>query len=630
MMGSSGRCFKLVLQLGGSQNYPYFFGTTFTMVKRWLTQLEWLSLTTLLLSIAPLALFSQSSHQAEFNNTLLLFTLTAAALAGSFWLKNRNHQPAPLRGFDWLEQTLLQALVIILLWLFYVPFAPFYSGLGKINWLSSQLTLLVLALRAWFCWRERKISILNINIPAATTETGAWLVGYASQSGMAEQLARQSARQLENAGFTVEISPLNALQTTNLPSYQRALFVVSTYGEGEPPDNASQFYKLARQWQGSLDGLQFAVLALGDRSYQQFCAFGHWLNQWLTTRQAQALQQPIELDSSNHTESISVWQNLLSSITKQSPADNLATEWQSGKLFSRYCINPASPGLPCYVVKLQAPENAHWQAGDLLDIQPENSKCDVALWLTRHNLNGCQPVRYQQQTMPFCWALSRLQLPAKPPAPDEQLDGWLTSQQPLPLRTYSIASIPEEGHIALLVRQVQKEKGALGVGSGWLTALAPEMHPVRFRLRRHSSFHLPDDDRPVILIGNGTGIAGLRALLAERVQRRHQKNWLLFGERKQETDFFFARDLQQWQQQGFIHRLDLAFSRDQQEPRYVQHLLAEQQEELKHWLADGAAVYVCGSLDGMGSSVHEVLLQAIGEQQLEELQLQGRYRRDLY
>ncbi|MDX3773391.1 sulfite reductase flavoprotein subunit alpha [Chromatiaceae bacterium AAb-1] len=554
-----------------------------------------------------------------------------SGLAGSFWFKLNSRPVKPLHGFDWLEQTLALACCLMLLVLFYMPQAPFRSGLGQLSWLSCQLILLSLALRCWIYWRERTE---HTEMPASShlSSQQTWLVGYASQSGMAEQLARQSASQLQQAGFAVEVSPLNALSEASLLTHQRALFVVSTYGEGEPPDNASQFYKLAQQWPGTLDGLQFAVLALGDRSYQQFCAFGHWLYQWLAARQANPLQHPIELDSAaGNSNSITAWQHLLSKITNLQPAQQaLEPSWQYARLFSRYRINPASPGLPCYVVKLQIPENCHWQAGDVVDIQPQNGKSTVALWLTRHNLNGCQPVQYQQQTMPLCWALGQLQLPDTPPARDEILEDWLSRQQLLPVRTYSIASVPAEGQITLLVRQVQKDQGALGIGSGWLTAWAPEMQPVKLRLRSHSNFHLPDDDRPVILIGNGTGIAGLRALLAERITRGHTQNWLLFGERKQETDFFFAKDIQQWQQQGFLAELDLVFSRDQAERRYVQHALSARITEVKAWLERGAAVYVCGSLEGMGGSVHQVLQDAIGQQQLTELQQQGRYRRDLY
>lgn len=598
------------------------------MLQRWQTKLEWLNLAVLLL--LPLYhLYSADTLQPDSLALLYLFNL--AALIASFRLKPYSATVKKLPASAWLEQHLLLALILTLLWWFYLPLAPFAQPQAQWLWLSTQLSIMGLLLRLY--WAVKKH-------PAAPATDGQhWLVGYASQSGMAQQLAQSSAKQLQQAGFSVALAELNQLTQQQLNQYQKALFVVSTYGEGEAPDNASQFYQLAQQWQSSLSQLQFAVLALGDRSYQQFCAFGHWLQQWLHSREAKALQPLLELDSSERqSPALTQWQQLLSGFTatltaQQTSVIDTGTTWLQASLSSRYIANPASTGLPCYIVKLQPPAGTQWQAGDIVDIQPENSKCSVALWLTRHQINGCQAVHYQGRHIPLCWALAELQLDkVQPPANGETLPQWLATQPKLPLRSYSIASVPSEGPITLLVRQVQYNDGALGIGSGWLTAWAMEQQPVQIRLRSHSQFHLPanSSDTPVIFIANGTGIAGIRALLAQRVALGQRQNWLLFGERKQQSDFFFARDIQQWQQQGFISHCSLAFSQDQNEKRYVQHVLAEQQQQLLQWLAQGAAIYVCGSLHGMGEAVHSVLLQAIGEAGLAQLTQQGRYRRDLY
>jgi sulfite reductase (NADPH) flavoprotein alpha-component len=598
------------------------------MLQRWQTKLEWLNLAVLLL--LPLYhLYSADTLQPDSLALLYLFNL--AALIASFRLKPYSAAVKKLPASAWLEQHLLLALILTLLWWFYLPLAPFAQPQAQWLWLSTQLSIMGLLLRLYWVVKKH---------PAAPVTGGQhWLVGYASQSGMAQQLAQSSAKQLQQAGFSVALAELNQLTQQQLNQYQKALFVVSTYGEGEAPDNASQFYQLAQQWQSPLSQLQFAVLALGDRSYQQFCAFGHWLQQWLHSREAKALQPLLELDSSERqSAALTQWQQLLSGFTatltaQQTPVIDTGTTWLQASLSSRYIANPASTGLPCYIVKLQPPAGTQWQAGDIVDIQPENSKCSVALWLTRHQINGCQAVHYQGRHIPLCWALAELQLDkVQPPANGETLPQWLATQPKLPLRSYSVASIPGEGPITLLVRQVQYNDGALGIGSGWLTAWAMEQQPVQIRLRSHSQFHLPanSSDTPVIFIANGTGIAGIRALLAQRVALGQRQNWLLFGERKQQSDFFFARDIQQWQQQGFISHCSLAFSQDQTEKRYVQHVLAEQQQQLQQWLAQGAVIYVCGSLHGMGEAVHSVLSKAIGEAGLAQLTQQGRYRRDLY
>lgn len=598
------------------------------MLQRWQTKLEWLNLVLLLL--LPLY-YLYSTATMQHASLAFVYLLNLAAFVASFCLKPYCAPVKKLPTSAWLEQHLLLVLVLTLLYYFYLPQAPFIQPQAQWLWLSTQLSIVGLLLR--LCWAVKKQ-------PAAPATSGQnWLVGYASQSGMAQHLAQSSARQLQQAGFSVALAELNQLTQQQLNQYQKALFVVSTYGEGEAPDNASQFYQLAQHWQSSLDQLQFAVLALGDRSYQQFCAFGHWLQQWLHSREAKALQPLLELDSSERqSAALMQWQQLLTGFTapltaQQAPTIDTGASWLQASLSSRYIANPASTGLPCYIVKLQPPAGTHWQAGDIVDIQPENSKCNVALWLTRHLVNGCQAVHYHGRHIPLCWALAELQLDkVQPPASGEPLAQWLAAQPKLPLRSYSIASVPAEGPITLLVRQVQGNGGALGIGSGWLTAWAMEQQPVQIRLRSHNQFHLPADssNTPLIFIANGTGIAGIRALLAQRVALGQRQNWLLFGERKQQSDFFFARDIQQWQQQGFISHCSLAFSQDQAEKRYVQHVLAEQQQQLQQWLAQGAAIYVCGSLHGMGEAVHEVLQQMVGEAGLAQLKQQGRYRRDLY
>lgn len=593
------------------------------MLQRWQNKLEWLNLA--LLILLPLYRYTLPTA-APLSTLLLLYLPTATALAAALRLKAYCRALPPLPAAAWLEQHLFLAFLLTLLCWLYLPLAPFSTFDAQLLWLGLQFSIAGLALRLYLLYRPRSATAHN------TADRQNWLVGYASQSGMALQLAQRSAQQLRRAGFQVALADLDQLTQHQLQQHQKALFVVSTYGEGEPPDNASRFYQLAQQWQQSLGQLQYAVLALGDRSYQQFCGFGHWLDQWLHSREAKALQPVLELDSTERQpQALSQWQQLLSNLTLQAPVEPDESLWFNAGLSSRYIANPASSGLPCYVVKLQVPTSLQWQAGDLLEVQPENSKCSVALWLTKHLINGCQAVYYQDRHVPLCWALAELQLDrVQPPAAGQPLAGWLAAQPKLPLRSYSIASIPEEGQLMLLIRQVQQANGSLGISSGWLTAWAMEQQPVQLRLRRHSSFYLPAENKPVIFIANGTGIAGIRAILAQRVQRGHKQNWLLFGERRQHTDFFFAKDIRQWQQQGFITHCDLAFSQDQPEKYYVQHALAAQRDRLQQWLAQGAAIYVCGSLQGMGSAVHQVLTDVVGENELNRLRLQGRYRRDLY
>lgn len=149
-------------------------------------------------------------------------------------------------------------------------------------------------------------------------------------------------------------------------------------------------------------------------------------------------------------------------------------------------------------------------------------------------------------------------------------------------------------------------------------------------MRRNSSFHLPETAAPLVLIGNGTGLAGLRSLIRARVNAGEQRNWLLFGERNRAHDLLCGDELQGWLASGDLARLDLAFSRDQAEKVYVQDVLWQQADEFKRWMHDGACVYVCGSLQGMAAGVDTALNGILGEAVVQQLIEDGRYRRDVY
>jgi sulfite reductase (NADPH) flavoprotein alpha-component len=152
-------------------------------------------------------------------------------------------------------------------------------------------------------------------------------------------------------------------------------------------------------------------------------------------------------------------------------------------------------------------------------------------------------------------------------------------------------------------------------------------------VRTNRSFHGPEDQTPMILIGNGTGIAGLRAHLKARAAQDGGQGsgaWLMFGERTQAHDAFFAAELQAWLASGVLTRLDRCFSRDPGDGRYVQDLVAAAASDVRAWVDRGAALYVCGSLEGMSQGVHAALEAALGAEALLTLLEDGRYRRDVY
>lgn len=500
---------------------------------------------------------------------------------------------------------------------------------------AGLITLLWLAFAGTTWLRHRRAQ--RALKAAMRGEAGATIVAYASQTGQAERYAEQTAEALRAAGTSVRLLPLSHLDAETLAQTPRALFIASTTGEGDAPDNASGFVRHLMASSAPLPylaHLDYGVLALGDRSYSDYCGFGHALDRWLRHQHAQPLFDIIEVDNGD-TGALRHWQHQLGVLTGQASMQDWSTphyaRWQ---LAGRTLLNAGSPGAPAFHIVLKPLDGTlDWQAGDIAEIGPCNAPHAVTETLLALGADGDATVTADGQTLRLADLLARCQLPAADTCttlraiPAQALAEQLAL---LPHREYSIASLPADGQLELLVRRMAYPDGTPGVGSGWLTQHAAPGSEIALRIRANRNFHTPPDDRPLILIGNGTGLAGLRAHLKARAFAGHHRNWLLFGERTAAHDQFFAEELQAWQAQGVLQRVDLAFSRDTGGHRYVQDCVRAAAADLRAWVAAGAAIYVCGSLQGMASGVDHALHDALGTATVETLADTGRYRRDVY
>jgi sulfite reductase (NADPH) flavoprotein alpha-component len=470
---------------------------------------------------------------------------------------------------------------------------------------------------------------------ALSAGTGApILVVHASQTGFAEELAMATARLLGDAGARVTLKSLAEVTAADLTTAGRALFVVSTTGEGDAPDTARRFIRDVMAGEPSLHGLSYGVLALGDSSYAQFCAFGRTLDAWLARHGAAPLFDRVEVDDGDPA-ALRHWQSHVGVLAGVTDApDWTRPRYGRWRLADRRRLNPGSPGDAAFHVRLEALDAATWEAGDILEVGPRNDPAEVAALLVRLGLDGSALV-VAEEASTLAEALSWRRLPHDDAFKATSPQALVDALPPLPHREYSIASLPADGGVELLVRAMKRADGKPGLGSGWLTAHAAQGAEIAARVRTNRAFHGPRDDRPLILIGNGTGLAGLRAHLKARTAApssslaRH-RNWLVFGERTSAHDFFHRDEIAAWRASGVLARLDLAFSRDQDRKVYVQHRLMEAAEPLRAWVADGAAIYVCGSLEGMSGDVHAVLTSVLGAETMERLADEGRYRRDVY
>lgn len=540
-----------------------------------------------------------------------------------------------------------------------------YFGLtGRIIMTLAGLGLPLFGITGWMLYldRRRKKRLVRIERAALEHITGsnadpigsmddhraaplpALLIAFASQSGFAESIALRSAAALQAAGVAVSIQSFSTLDPERLRHFHRVLLVASSFGEGDPPDSARRFARqispLSQSSGQSLPHLQYGILALGDSAYPQFCGFGHTLDHWLQNQGAQAFCPMIEVDNGDSA-ALSRWQHSLSELagttiamsTDPESADQRSSgAYQSWRLTARRQSNPGSQGDPIFHLEfsLPNPTQAHWISGALVEVKPRHSSARIDFFLQQLALNAAAFITHNGKQVTLGEVLSSSILPHHNkemlPITAQQLADQL---RPLGTRRYSVASIPNDASVHLLVRQVSHEDG-FGLASGWLTEHVPLGSEVEMRLLANPVFELIAADAPSIFIGNGSGIAGLRSHLRARAHAGQHKNWLLFGERNQAHDFLYRDEIQQWLTDGVLSGADFAFSRDQPEKIYVQDRLRLAADKLRKWLQDGAVIYVCGSLDGMAAGIDRALTDILGEAALDDLIATGRYRRDVY
>ena len=451
-----------------------------------------------------------------------------------------------------------------------------------VRWLwaaaAVALWLGVVAAVAWTRARARRAARRRASALAPAESAEALLVAFASQTGHAEELAWMTASSLSGAGVPARVVPLGDLNPEALKSAGRVLIIAATTGEGDGPDPMSGFMRRHMTAPADLAGVSYALLALGDRTYADFCGFGRALDSWLQRSGAAPLFDRVEVDNGD-AGAIRHWQHQLGAVTGHAvQADWTPPVYDRWRLAARAHLNPGSPGGEAWLLAFEPIDHTpDWVAGDIAEIG----------------------------------------LPA--------IDGVSPGS-----REYSVASLPTDGRVEFIVRRMTRPNGSPGLASGWLTRDLAVGDAVDMRVRPNRGFHGPAPEVPLILIGNGTGLAGLRAHWRARAGVAHSGAWLMFGERTSAHDALLDEEVRAALAAGLLTRLDRAFSRDPGDGRYVQHLIAQHTDELATWIDRGATILVCGSLEGMSQGVHAALETALGANRLLELTETGRYRRDVY
>ncbi|MFW2342143.1 sulfite reductase subunit alpha [Brevundimonas sp.] len=415
--------------------------------------------------------------------------------------------------------------------------------------------------------------------PVAIGEA-ATLVVHASQTGSAEALAEEAAAGLSASGLAVQRLSLSQLTPDLLAKAERMFLIAATTGEGDAPDEATGFLRRLMPTPPDLSHLQVGVLALGDSSYGHYCGFGRSLDSWLARAGATALFDRVEVDRLDPG-ALAHWRHQLAAVTGATFArETRSRPHRPWRLERRAHLNPGSPGRPVYRLRLRPiGDFPDWRAGDVAEVE----------------------------------------LP-------EAVAG-----QPGQLRDYSIATVPADRGIDLIIRETVRPDGTPGLASSWLLDRCRIGETVPLRIRTNRTFHGPDATAPLILIGNGTGLGGLVAHLSERARAsKPGPAWLLFGERSADHDTLLDQRLQGWRASDVLTRLDRAFSRDPGGAHYVQDILRAEADSVRDWIDRGATIMVCGSLKGMAPGVDTALREILGTDRLLDLREAGRYRRDVY
>ncbi|MEK4504653.1 assimilatory sulfite reductase (NADPH) flavoprotein subunit [Bacillus sp. FSL K6-2431] len=140
---------------------------------------------------------------------------------------------------------------------------------------------------------------------------------YGSQTGNSEGLAKKTAQHLEEKGFQVTLSSMSDFKPNNLKKIHNLLMIVSTHGEGDPPDNALSFHEYVHGRRApKLDHLNFSVLSLGDSSYEFFCQTGKEFDERFKELGGTRLTDRVDCDL-DYDEPFSEWlQGVTSSLSE--------------------------------------------------------------------------------------------------------------------------------------------------------------------------------------------------------------------------------------------------------------------------------------------------------------------------
>ncbi|HET7119595.1 MAG TPA: flavodoxin domain-containing protein, partial [Hanamia sp.] len=523
--------------------------------------------------------------------------------------------------------------------------------------------------------------------PAVVKNTvGKITIAYATETGNSKRLATTFAAKAKKQGIHAKVQSLDQYRLTDLSKEEYFLAVISTHGDGEPPLSAKKFYDHVHQNGFKLPKLKYSVLALGDSSYPLFCKAGEDVDEQLTKLGANRISPLQKCDVDFETEADEWLNRVFNSLNENTgtitavpptavPKKAKGKKIYTGKILAHINLNDIGSNKETNHIEIEA-EDVAYQPGDSIGIIPENKKYIVDQIIELTAIDPEKNIDYKDELISVYDLLHKklniIHLPERvvkkyasvlqqeipetkidlldllkifPVKNEIQFTEVLKILEPIAPRLYSIASSPEahpgEIHITVAKNCFKiNEEVKYGLASEFLSFLN-EDNELSFYIHPNNQFRLPEEDKNIIMIGPGTGIAPFRSFIAERdATGASGKNWLFFGDQHFLTDFLYQTELQSWLETEALTKIDIAFSRDQQEKIYVQHKMMKKGNEIFEWLHAGSYVYVCGSKEPMSVDVENTFLQIIeqfgerskedAQQYLDNLKEEGRYVTDVY
>ena len=538
--------------------------------------------------------------------------------------------------------------------------------------------------------------------PAAMAVTSVWSIFYATETGNSRRVAAALAERSRESGLAVELHDIRDYRPKALGKVDNALFVIATHGIGEAPDGSELFFEywFAKK-APRLENLKYSILALGDSSYADFCEMGKQFDNRLKELGAKAVAERVDCDLDFDSSAAAWSKQIVSFAAAQTdtlisnstpylrPVNQVAVYTRerpfNAEILTKHRITGQGSTKDVRHIELSLEGSGlSYLPGDSLGVVPQNPPELAEALLDLLKLDGAEEVVVEGKSIALSDALTLhkeitglnrpfLEAVASDHGKLQEIVGdrdkltelcrtwqlidivtryprawqaqaFVDSLRKLTPRLYSIASSldanPEEAHLTVgVVRYTQFGRPHWGAASSYLIGGAEEV-PIYIEPNDH--FRLPvDGDTPIIMIAAGTGVAPYRAFVEHRKEYGHKgDNWLIFGDRNLSSDFLYQLEWLRYRKEGFLNRIDAAFSRDQSRKVYVQTRITQKAKQIYAWLERGAHIYVCGDAERMAADVNQALhavLQSAGglnderaAQYLSEMKSARRYQRDVY